>query len=148
MPFRKMRKVMVYILGEVYKYTAGYTKKIYYTPGLNSTKTFYGACLLKHTEWVSIIRTLWSGAFLNKSVWKFQTSCVSLQLSEFDICKWYPPLIFNYLSIPEKKCSILKTFRVMKIKIHVKCLQKSKKCVQCIFASTEDRPLFFSGIYR
>ena len=43
----------------------------------------------------------------------------------------------------KKKCSILKTFRVMKIKIDVKCFAKVDKCVKCIFASTEDRTLVF-----
>ena len=44
-------------------------------------------------------------------------------------------IIYRFL---KKKCSILKTFRVMKSKF----TSKVKKCVQCIFASTEDRTLF------
>ena len=50
------------------------------------------------------------------------------------------------LSIDSRKnnCPILKTFRVRKHQMFC----KSQKCVQCIFASTEDRTLIFSGIDR
>ena len=48
-------------------------------------------------------------------------------------------MIYNHLSIREKKCFVLKTFRVMKNKNS----QKVKKCEQCIFASTGNRTLVF-----